>query len=134
MYGLYYGWHAFNVLHGLGSEDHTDPVGWLRFGGADFVLLTAAFNGMFLMLPYWITAAILPLAVLGLAAQPSAGAQRAFWTVLGYITLFSIAGKPANSYWGALYTPLLSVGLVWAPAAVRDLVEAVKARRAAIAT
>jgi hypothetical protein len=30
-------------------------------------------------------------------------------------------GKPFNNYWGAMYTPLLMLGLPWAMVALRDL-------------
>ena len=48
----------------------TSPTlsGWVQFGGLDFVLSTAAFNGFLLIEPLWISAILLPLCLLGLAA------------------------------------------------------------------
>lgn len=120
-YGLYFFWHAHMVqLHQL-PGDHADARGWLTLGGADFALVTAAFNGLLLALPLWVTAILLPLACLGLLAWPGPAGERMALTVLVYLTLYAIVGKPLNGYWGAIYTPLLMPGLVWAPAALRDL-------------
>jgi hypothetical protein len=128
-YGLYFGWHTANVTAQLGPHDHGDSLAWLRFGGATFDLLTATFNGIFLVLPNWVTALLLPVSVLGLVAWRDAGGVRALWTVLGYLVLFAFVGKPTNSYWGALYTPLLALGLVHAPTMLRELVSAALRRR-----
>lgn len=119
-YGVYFGWHVLNVLPLLGAEDRAGP-GWFAFGGTTFVLLTAAFNGLFLVLPYWLSGLLLPLSVLGLVAWRDPARDRLLATVLVYLVLFAFVGRTVNSYWGALYSPLLAPGLVFAPAAVRDL-------------
>jgi hypothetical protein len=126
-YGAYFLWHAGNVLPLIGPEAPAGE-GWLQFGGATFVLLTAVFDGVMLLLPYWVMGLLLPLAVLGLIAWPGGARDRMLLTVLSFVVLFSFAGRPENSYWGALYTPLLVPGLVMAPAALRDLVWALGRR------
>ena len=78
-------------------------------------------NGLFLALPLVLTAVLLPVAVLGLAGARGAGAAHAWWTVVACLVLFAVVGKPDNWYWGAVYTPLLALGLGWLPLAVRDL-------------
>jgi len=42
-------------------------------------------------------------------------------TLMSYLLLFAFVGKSYNEYWGAIYTPLMSVGLVFVPTALRDL-------------
>ncbi|RUP09347.1 hypothetical protein [Hyphomicrobium sp.] len=119
-YAVYFLFHMHAVAAQLGPDDMADPSGgWIAFGGLHFLAGTAASNGAFVLAPVWISAALLPVAFLGLCAFPS-GARMAM-TVAAYAMLFCIAGKPFNVYWGALYTPLLSFGLVWAPFALRDL-------------
>jgi hypothetical protein len=120
-YAGYFAWHYQMVkLHTL-PTDHGDPSSWLQFGGADFVLNTAAFNGFFLVAPLWVSALVLPMAYLGLLAWPGEAGRRLALTVTVYLCLYAVAGKWFNAYWGALYTPLLTLGLVWFPAALRDL-------------
>lgn len=126
-FAVYYGWHALTVLSLIGPADRAYPEGWLQFGGLGFDLGTATFNGLFLLLPVWVTALYLPLAILGLIGWHSAARMAA--TVLGFLVLFALFGKPDNLYWGSMYTPLLALGLPWALPALRDLWAAATARK-----
>lgn len=126
-YAGYFGWHAQSAMAQVGPEDRDYADSWLAFGGASFVLATGAFNGLVRLLPLWVTALILPLGLLGLAVRPAAA--RAFLTAVAYVALFSVAGKATNAYWGALYTPLLMLGLPWAVPALRDAWAAVTRSR-----
>ena len=120
-FAIYYGWHAEMVWSLLGPADRAYKEGWLQVGGAMFLLSASSFNGMFMLAPMWVTALILPLALLGVLASPAAWMTRVGLTVAAYLLIFAFVGKPVNLYWGALYTPLLSFGLLWAGPAVRDL-------------
>lgn len=120
-YAVYFWWHYQMVRTHTLPTDHADPSGWLQFGGADFVLSTAAFNGFFLLTPLWVTALLAPAAYLGLLAWPGPAGRRLALTVTVYLALFSVAGKWFDAYWGALYTPMLTLGIIWFPLAVRDL-------------
>jgi hypothetical protein len=120
-FAIYYGWHIETVLGLLGPADRSYPDGWLQFGGPAFVLSATSFNGLFALLPLWATALLLPLAVVGMLASPERWMLRVLATVLAYAVLFALFGKPVNFYWGALYTPLLAFGLVWAWPGLRDL-------------
>ncbi|MDR3473998.1 MAG: hypothetical protein P4M09_20255 [Devosia sp.] len=121
VYAAYFLWHYEMVkLHTL-PTDHGDPSSWLQFGGVDFVLNTAAFNGFFLVAPLWVSALVAPAAYLGLLAWPGQAGNRMALTVTLYLALFAVAGKWFDAYWGALYTPLLTLGIIWFPAAARDL-------------
>lgn len=122
LYALYVWWHAGMVTARLGPLDRAYPSHWLQWGGLSFVLATAQVNGIFFALPLWVTALVLPLGVLGLAAWPGPAGTRAALTVGAYLALFFALGKPFNTYWGPLYTPFLALGLAWAPAALADLV------------
>ena len=48
-------------------------------------------------------------------------------TVALYLLLFLFYGRPENDYWGAVYAPLVAIGLASMPAAVLGL--AVRSRR-----
>jgi hypothetical protein len=110
-YVVFYFWHWSQLSALLGPEDHAAATGWLQFGGLVFVLRTAAFNGVLLALPYWVAALVLVAGLVGLTRTP-----RAFATVVLYVLLFLFYGRPENNYWGALYAPLIAVGLASAPA------------------
>lgn len=120
-YAGYFLLHAHEVAAQIGPMDKAYPDGWVQFGGLDFVLATAQVNGMFWLLPLWVTAIALPLSVLGLAAIPGRWSRVALATILAYLGLFLVVGKPVNTYWGLIYTPLLALGLAWAPFALRDI-------------
>ena len=65
-----------------------------------------------------LAAAFLPLGLLGLWAWPKG--TLALATVVVFVVLFAAVGKPFNYYWGALYTPVLMLGLGWVVAAMLD--------------
>ncbi len=115
-YATYFGWHWWMVSQQLGPMDRAYGDGWLQFGGVGFILATAGFNGLWSLGPVWLPALLLPLGVLGLWAWPKG--TLALATVVVFVVLFAAVGKPFNFYWGALYTPLLMLGLGWAVAAV----------------
>lgn len=122
-YGLYFIWHYAQVQAQILPTDPAYPDGWVQFGGLGFILATSAFNGYFALLPAWCHAVLLPLALLGILAMPGDGHARLM--VGAAIVVFAVIGKPFNAYWGALYTPLLAIGLAYAPFAVRDLCHAI---------
>jgi hypothetical protein len=129
-FAIYYGVHVAAVLAQLGPNEPSDASSWLSFGGPGFLVETAAFNGLFLLMPRSISAIVLPLALLGLFAVPPL--RRMALAVAAYALLFLFIGKPFNDYWGAIYTPLLTPGLVLAWPALRDLAGAA-ARHAPLA-
>jgi hypothetical protein len=129
-YAVYFLRHYYMVKLHQAPGDLADPAGWVQFGGAQFVLDTATFNGIFLIAPIWVTALLIPASCLGLLAWPSAAGRRMALTVFGYVTRFAILGKSYNDYWGAIYAPMMTVGLVWFPAAIRDLWRDLKSQRA----
>ena len=117
-YFSYFAWHWIEVMQRIAPSDRAYPDGWIKFGGIRFILETAHFNGLFNLTPLWITAALLPAALLGLFAWRDG--LRAAITVTTYLCIFAVVGKPFNDYWGALYTPLLMLGLPWSIPAVHD--------------
>lgn len=117
-YLAYFVWHWIEVSRQLGVADRAYREGWIQFGGIKFVLATAHFNGVLSLAPLWLTAALLPAALIGLFAWPQG--LRAALTVSIYLCIFAMVGKPFNYYWGALYTPVLMLGLPWAIPAMRD--------------
>jgi hypothetical protein len=123
-YAAYFGWHWWKLLGQLGTMERAYGKEWIAFGGLDFVLATAGFIGLWSLGPDWLPAVLLPLALLGLWAWPRG---RALATVGVYLAAFLVVGKPFNIYWGAVYTPVLMLGLGWVWPAVVGAVRPVRA-------
>jgi len=121
-YAAFYAWHWSQLSALIGPADHAAATGWLQFGGVTFLLRTAAFNGVLLALPYWVAAIALVLGLLGLVKTPLA-----MWTVALFLLLFLFYGRPENEYWGAIYAPLIALGLIFAPGAIVSLARRTKA-------
>ncbi len=72
-------------------------------------------NLFLLILPQWIAAIYLPLAVLGFAGWSTPTGRRATMTVCTFLILFAFVGMPVNQYWGSILAPLLCLGAAQAP-------------------
>jgi hypothetical protein len=127
-YCVFFTFHALAAARRLPGGGAVHASSWLQHGGTAFVLLTTQINYFLLvLLPAWVAAFYLPLGLLGLAAWRGPAGTRAFWTVLAYVAAFTLIGfKPHNAYWGLLYAPLLALGVAWSPAALRDLIAALR--------
>jgi hypothetical protein len=110
--------HAAAALHRHG--DATSP-GWLGAGGIPYVLGMARLNLALIVAPTAIVASAVGLSLIGLAGSRNPIATRAALIVGGYMTAFLVLGRSDNNYWGALYAPILPLGVVLSPPALRDL-------------
>ena len=124
-YSLYFAFHALAVTSRLGPTDFPPPAGWIQFGGPGFILQTSSM-GWLLVMPAWVAALYVPLAVLGLAAWKSEVGLRLLLGVAAYLCLFALAGHSVHLYWGAVYSPLLSFGVAWCGLAMRDLLRSAR--------
>jgi hypothetical protein len=125
-YGLFLAYHAGEVARHVTGADRT-AENWIQFGGAGFVVSTVQMNSYLFNLPSWVAALYLVASLVGLAAWRSEVGLRMLTTVAAYVTAFTIVGLPFNTYWGLMYAPLLPFGLVWVPAALRDLGRSIRA-------
>jgi hypothetical protein len=126
-FAAFFAWHWSMVQAQLTLADHAYAQGWIQFGGLPFLLAAARFNGIFMAMPLWVTAILAPLCLLGLAAWPAS--RRTAISVVVYLVVFAVVGKAFNDYWGAMFTPLLMLGLAFVPAALRDLSQSSRAAR-----
>ena len=116
-FGIFEFWHAAQLKPFMPAA-HVSPPGWLAFGGWCFVLLTTRVNVLLLLVSGWWLAVLLPFALLGLFLWRSAVGRRVAATVVAYLAVFSVVGRPDNWYWGLLVAPLLPLGAVgWLQAA-----------------
>jgi hypothetical protein len=119
--------HGRTVVQIALPSDVTSP-GWLASGGWRFDLALARQSSLLIALPAWVAAVVTPLALLGWFAKAGSYAARTA-AILGlWLTVFLLMGRPDNAYWGFLFAPILPVGLAFAPAALHDLVRAVRSR------
>ena len=109
-YAVYFGVHAWQVRQLILPGDVAHPQGWVQFGGAGFVISTVQMNAYLLLLPQWISAVYLVLALSGFAAWRTPAGERAGLTAVAYIAAFAVVGQPFNQYWGSLIAPLLCLG------------------------
>jgi hypothetical protein len=78
-------------------------------------------NAFLLLLPQWITAVSLVMAMLGFAGWTAPWGRRVVYGGTLYLALFAFVGQPFNQYWGAMITPLLCLGIAQAPTALTTL-------------
>lgn len=126
-YAAYFLCHWWMVSQQIGPMDRAYADGWLQFGGLGFVLSTVGFNGLWSLGPLWLPAVLLPLGLLGLWAWPKG--TLALATVMAYVLLFGAVGKPFNAYWGALYMPVLMLGVAWGLMAIAAILMRREARQ-----
>jgi len=119
-YAGFYAWHISQVLPRIPSEAHAHTDGWLRLGGAGFLIATTQMNAYLLLLPQWITAIFLAAALLGAATWNTPGGRLIGFTIAAYTVSFALVGQDFNQYWGCITAPLLCLAAARAPFVLRD--------------
>ena len=120
-------WHSMEVSALLRPGDPTSP-GWAGAGGWGSAVTMVQLTGPFRLLPYWLAALALPLALIGWAGWRSAVAVRAALFIAAILLLLAAFARPDNFYWGFLIAPLVPLGLLFAPRALADLAAAAAGR------
>lgn len=120
---VFYMWHVHQIL--AVEVESNEPIGagfaqWIRLGGLDFVLLTLRMNQWLFTAPAWLLWLFLVLSVWGLAVDLLDATL--VGSVLAYLLIFAVAGRPENFYWGLLIAFQLPWGLANAFGAIRQLI------------
>jgi hypothetical protein len=119
----YLDWHAEETA-GAASIADKPSRGWLGSGGWDAAVMMVQMTGPLRLMPNWVGALIVPVAVVGWAGwQNTTGARGAVF-LLTYLLLLAALGHADNFYPAFLIAPLLPVGLLFAPGALADLIRA----------
>jgi hypothetical protein len=127
LFGLLLAFHFVEASRRLLPPEQRLPgPDWLQLGGLTFILTTARLNYFLYAAPPWVTALLLPFSLLGAAGWRSAMGLRIALTLGAFLAAFAVVGLPVNNYWGVIFAPLLPLGLVWAPLALRDLLRAAR--------
>jgi hypothetical protein len=119
-YATFYAWHLMEVVPLIQSYARAHDQGWLQFGGAAFVISLIQMNAYLLLLPQWVSAIYLVVALLGFASFANGWGIRAAWAACLYVLLFGVFGQPFNQYWGAVIAPLFCFGAAQGVAALVD--------------
>ncbi len=120
-YGVFFAWHIANVAALQTAGARVQEASWVQFGGLAFVISTMQMNGWLLLLPQWVAAIYLPLALLGFASWRGLAAERATMAAAAYAILFGFVGQDFNQYWGSLIAPIMCLGIAWSMPALNDL-------------
>lgn len=126
LYALMFWLHANQVAMHRPGNAIAHVGSWLQLGGAAFVISLAQVNAVLLQMPQSVAAVYLAVGLLGLASIREAALGRVAVTACAYVSLFAFVGHPFNQYWGAMLAPLLAIGVALAPAAIRDLWQAMR--------
>jgi hypothetical protein len=127
---LLFALHCLYVNQLILPADRMHPHGWMRFGGAGFVIAVAQVNAYLLLLPQWVTALYLAAALFGFAGWNTPFGQRAGLTACLFLAGLAVVGQDFNQYWGCLVAPLLCLGVARFPASLRDALHAAELTRA----
>jgi hypothetical protein len=119
----YLAWHAEERAAAAGIAETQSPAS-LGFGGWDAAIAMVQMTGPLRLMPQWIGALIVPVAVVGWAGWQNATGARGAVFLLTYLLLLASVGHADNFYPALLIAPLLPVGLLFAPAALADLIRA----------
>jgi hypothetical protein len=120
-YAVFFIAHVWQVLPRVGGPDLAHVHGWIRFGGAGFLISTAQMNAYLLLVPQWVTAVYLACTLLCCATWNTPVGQRIGLTIAVYAIAFSIAGNDFNQYWGSLTAPLACLAACRLPGTLREL-------------
>jgi hypothetical protein len=123
-YAAFFTVHLSHVVQRITPADVAHANGWIRFGGAGFLISTVQMNAYLLVLPQWVTAVYLGCALLGTLAWRSAAGTRIGLSIAAYVIAFGIAGNDFNQYWGSMTAPLLCLAAARSPGVLANLWQA----------
>jgi hypothetical protein len=119
-YAAFFGAHVWQVLPRASGADIAQVHGWIRFGGAGFLISTAQMNAFLIVLPQWVSAIYLPAVLAGCATWNTPAGRRIGWTIALYAIAFSAVGNDFNQYWGSMTAPLYCLAACRLPATIRQ--------------
>jgi hypothetical protein len=125
-YATFYTWHLAQVVPLIETNARAHSHGWLQLGGAAFVISLVQMNAYLLLLPQWLSALYLVLALVGFASMSEGWGRIAAWTACLFLLAFGFVGQPFNQYWGAVIAPLFAFGAAQGTAALVDVCRAAR--------
>lgn len=120
--------HARAVGLVAGPDDIVSR-GWSGLQGFAFFVKLATISSALDLVPQWLASLLLGTALLGWLGWRDATGARALAIIAGYAAVIALFARSDNFYWALIVTPVLLIGLVFAPDALRDLVTRALDRR-----
>ena len=117
LFAMFYAWHAHQVtaiVAGHGGESR----GWFGWGGWPAVVDGIQFSSPLTLVPFAVSAVLVPLALLGWLARAGRDVDAALMVIGVGVVLLAVVGRADNVYWGLMFSPLLLAGLGFVPAAM----------------
>ncbi|RYY25534.1 MAG: hypothetical protein EOP62_12980 [Sphingomonadales bacterium] len=114
------GAHAYAVAGVTGPTDPASP-GWAGLLGFGFFVKAATLATGLQMLPLWAAAPFVGLALFGWLSWRDSLGLRMFAILAGYAAAIGIFARIDTFYWALMIAPVLLLGLLFAPAGIRDL-------------
>lgn len=127
MFGIAVALHAHAVSEVVRPGDPVSP-GWSGLLGFGFFVKTMTLSTALGIIPAWMAAPLVGLALFGWAAWDDAVALRALALFCAYAALLGIFGRVDTFYWGLMVAPTILIGLAFAPDGLRDLAAAARSR------
>lgn len=115
--------HAHAVAQVVGPLDPVSP-GWDAMLGPGFFVNTMAMSTALAILPLWLAAPLVVLALMGWSAWNLPLAHRTLAVLLAYAALLALFARADTFYWGLMIAPPILIGLAVVPDALRDLAAA----------
>lgn len=113
-WGIFYGVHALRVLDLVPAGASASP-GWLAAEGWPLFVEMIRAGSVLVLLPFWVAAVTVPLALLGWWTRRTAYSTRVAMTLTGYAVAFTIVGRADTTYWGFLLAALVLPGIAMVP-------------------
>lgn len=122
------------TVHAIAASAAAGPLGdaapgWPGLLGFGFAVRAIVLVTPFTILPLALAAPLVGLALFGWASWASPAGLRGIATLIATIALLGIAARPDAFSWAALVGPVLPLGLIFVPDALRTLVARALDRR-----
>lgn len=113
--------HAFAVAGVTGPTDPVSP-GWAGLLGFGFFVKSLTLATGLQLFPLWAGALLVGLSLFGWAGWRDPIGLRMFALLAAFATLIGIFARVDTFYWGLMAAPVFLLGLLFAPAGIRDLI------------
>jgi hypothetical protein len=128
VFALVIAFHAHAVSLVVRPTDPASP-GWAGMLGFGFFVKTMQLSTLLDLVPLWLAAPLVGLALFGWAAWDSPLALRVIAIFACYAALIGLFARADTFYWGLMIAPTFLVGLAFAPDGLRDLIASAQGTR-----
>lgn len=114
------GAHAYAVAGVTAANDPMSP-GWAGLLGFGFFVKAATLATALQMLPVWAGALLVGFSLFGWLSWSDPLGLRMFAILAGYAAAIALFARLDTFYWALMIAPVFLLGLLFAPAGIRDL-------------